>query len=64
MSEPAPFNASVIVDAAGKPARQASDVCPRCGEGPDKRVASSGFGPPAHPVCCCGYEWFDEVFRG
>jgi hypothetical protein len=42
---------------------QASSRCPRCGAGPEKRTASSGFGTP-HPVCSCGFEWFDEVFRG
>ncbi len=54
-----------IVDASGRPARKAaSDRCPRCGAGPDKRVASGGFGKLPHPICCCGHEWPDEVFRG
>ena len=48
----------VILDANGKPARQAaSKVCPQCGAGPDLRVPSAGFGVP-HPVCGrCGHEW-------
>jgi uncharacterized protein (DUF983 family) len=58
----------VIVDAQGKPARKAmpkDDRCPQCGKGPDKRVASGGFGKPPHPICsACGYEWHDEVFGG
>ncbi len=55
----------VIVDADGRPLRRLEDVaCPRCGAGPELRQASSGFGQP-HPICCrCGYEWFDEVWRG
>ena len=54
-----------ILDATGKPARAATTAsCPQCGAGPDRRVASGGFGLP-HPVCAsCGYEWMDEVFRG
>jgi uncharacterized protein (DUF983 family) len=56
--------ASALVDDRGRPARRtASSRCPRCGAGPEKRTASSGFGTP-HPVCSCGFEWFDEVFRG
>lgn len=53
-----------LVDARGRPARQTADTaCPRCGKDAKARVASAGFGTP-HPVCPCGYEWFDEVFRG
>ncbi len=61
----APFNAPVLVDATGKPARAAvTTACPQCSAGPDKRVPSGGFGRP-HPVCGdCGYEWTDEVWRG
>ena len=34
--------------------------CPQCHAGPEKRVASGGFGTP-HPVCSqCGYEWHEE----
>jgi uncharacterized protein (DUF983 family) len=52
-----------LVDAHGRPARQAADrLCPQCGAGPDARVASGGFGTP-WPVCArCGYEWVGEVF--
>jgi uncharacterized protein (DUF983 family) len=52
-----------LVDAHGRPARQAADLpCPQCGAGPDHRVPSCGFGTP-RPVCArCGYEWVDEVF--
>jgi hypothetical protein len=53
----------VLVDAQGRPAREAIDTrCPQCGKGPDVRVASAGFGTP-HPVCPCGYEWKGEVFK-
>ncbi len=57
-----------IVDSQGKPARAASTkTCPKCGAGPEKRIASGGFGVP-HPVCNGGcnpaYEWVDEVWRG
>jgi len=57
--------ATAIVDAGGKPARKSKDErCPTCGRGPDKRVASGGFGV-AHPICgFCGYEWKDEVWGG
>ncbi len=59
-----PFNQAVLVDAQGRPARPGqTDACPRCGAGVDTRVPSSGFGTP-HPVCPCGYEWHDEVWRG
>jgi transposase-like protein len=52
--------APVIVGADGRPARGPDKRCPQCKAGPDRRVASSGFGVP-HPVCgCCGYEWHDE----
>lgn len=52
-----------IVDAHGKPARQAVDpTCPRCGAGEDKRVAANGFGI-RRPACGqCGYLWTDDVF--
>lgn len=52
---------SLIVDAAGRPARTAADrTCPTCHAGPDKRRLSGGFGSP-HDVCSiCGYEWRDE----
>lgn len=64
MEDAQPFNAPVIVNPQGKPARKAVEtVCSRCGAGPEKRKPSSGFGIP-HPVCECGYEWHDEVFRG
>lgn len=57
----------LILDAHGRPARRPtveSKDCPRCGAGPEKRVASGGFGA-AHPVCgSCGFEWLDEVWRG
>jgi uncharacterized protein (DUF983 family) len=53
-----------ILDPSGKPARQVIDRnCPRCGAGPELRVASGGFGTP-WPVCSrCGHEWTDEVFK-
>jgi hypothetical protein len=54
----------VIVDPSGRPARRPeTDVCPSCGAGADQRRASTGFGVP-WPVCVCGYEWKDRVFRG
>jgi len=53
-----------ILDASGKPARQAVDAtCPQCGAGPDKRQASGGFGI-RRPVCTsCGWKWEDEVWH-
>ena len=50
-----------LVDPQGKPARAArASICPHCGSGPDRRVASSGFGVP-HPICGhCGYEFHGE----
>jgi len=67
MSDQQPAPAPQIVDAYGKPARQASKACPKCGAGPEKRIASGGYGTP-HPVCAGGcnpaYEWIDEVWRG
>jgi hypothetical protein len=53
-----------ILDAQGQPIRTATtEACPRCGAAPDTRVPSAGFGTP-HPVCPCGFEWLDEVWRG
>lgn len=55
---------NVIVDPSGKPARQAVDTaCPKCGAGPDKRVASCGFGTPSTLCSRCGYD-FHEVWCG
>jgi hypothetical protein len=62
MSPDVPFNPLPLVGPNGQPARPstAPRPCPRCGAGPDRRVASSGFGVP-HPVCArCGHEWPDE----
>jgi uncharacterized protein (DUF983 family) len=58
-------DATVIVAPDGRPARRVkSDHCPGCGEGPDKRVGSGGFGR-VHPVCGgCGFEFVDEVWHG
>ena len=53
-----------ILDASGKPARQAIDAsCPQCGAGPEKRVASCGFG--VRRPCCgkCGFVWQDQEFK-
>lgn len=58
---------ALIVDPHGRPARAGvvkNQDCPRCGAGPEKRVPSGGFGKLPHPICLCGYEWLDEVFRG
>ena len=64
MPEPEESFNPMILDSTGKVARRPKELaCPRCGAGPDKRVASAGFGIP-HPVCRCGYEWHDEVFHG
>ena len=59
-----PTREPLILNAQGAPARRPkTETCPRCGAGPKKRTASSGFGI-AHPVCGqCGYEWLDEVWR-
>lgn len=59
MPDPTPL----IVDPHGKPARPAIDTsCPQCGQGPEVRGPSGGFGTP-WPVCPCGYEWKDQVWR-
>jgi uncharacterized protein (DUF983 family) len=54
-----PFNAPVIVDAQGKPARQAIDTkCPDCRSA--RRRLSGGFGSP-HDICAdCGHDFFGE----
>lgn len=59
-----PDPARRLVRPDGTPLAQATSTrCPSCGAGPDRRVASGGFGRP-HPVCSqCGYEWFDEVWH-
>ncbi len=67
MSDQSQPQTKEILDASGKPMRQAkSRNCPRCGAGPEKRVGTGGFGQPKHPVCMGGcspaYEWLDEVF--
>lgn len=51
----------LILDPSGRPARAPSSrICPRCGAGPERRVASGGFGGGVHDVCgACGYA-FDE----
>lgn len=54
-----------ILDHTGRKARTAaSDACPQCGAGEDKRRASGGFGTPWMVCGACGYEWKDRVFRG
>jgi len=57
MSDQQPAPAPQIVDAHGKPARQASKACPGCGAGVDKRVASCGFGPIGTLCSRCGYDF-------
>jgi rubredoxin len=53
--------AVTLVDASGKPVKR-DTRCPQCQAGPDKRVASGGFGEP-HDVCVvCGHE-FQELTR-
>ena len=55
----------VIFGPGGQPARKPFDaLCPSCGAGKEKRVASGGFGA-RYPVCgACGHEFTDEVWRG
>lgn len=52
---------SLLLGPDGKPV-SSQDVflapCPKCGEGPNKRVPSGGFGEP-HYVCICGHEFKD-----
>lgn len=57
--------AARLVTAQGAPARPAGDRrCPRCQAGPERRVASAGFGDP-HPVCSkCGFEFDGERWHG
>lgn len=56
-----------LVDSQGRPlsARRTEPArCPACGAGPEKRVASAGFGV-AHPVCGrCGCEFPAERWDG
>ncbi len=54
-----------LVTPQGKPAHTAmSKDCPRCGAGPERRVASGGFGAP-HPVCGqCGHDFHGERWDG
>ena len=63
----APDPADVLVDAHGRPltrVRHDARRCPRCGAGPERRVASAGFGSP-HPVCGrCGWEFVSEAWEG
>ena len=65
--EPLSDPAEVLVDAHGRPVtatRRDARRCPQCGAGPERRVASAGFGLP-HPVCNrCGHEWFSETWEG
>lgn len=60
MSDPQTFT-SGLLDASGQPVRARPDRrCPRCAAGPERRVASAGFGV-AHPVCTrCGHEFVGE----
>jgi len=52
-----------LVDASGRPARQADDACPQCGADKTKRGPSCGFGV-RRPVCyVCGFKWDDEVWH-
>jgi uncharacterized protein (DUF983 family) len=48
----------IIVAPSGRPARAlVSRDCPRCGAGPDRRLASGGYGARVHDVCGrCGCE--------
>jgi hypothetical protein len=63
MTPEAKTDERVILGPDSRPARRSkSDRCPRCGETADKRT-KSGMADP-HPVCVCGYEFFDEVWRG
>lgn len=42
----------------GRPARRAaSDKCPRCGAGSDKRINTAGFGPAVINCSGCGYHY-------
>jgi uncharacterized protein (DUF983 family) len=44
-----------ILDPSGKPIRVAAEArCPQCGAGPDRRVLTSGFGPPKTACGVCG----------
>lgn len=55
---------AVIVAPDGTPARAVIEhVCPTCGQGPEQRRPSGGFGVP-WTVCTCGQEWKDVVWRG
>jgi len=45
----------VLVDPYGKPVRVTADArCPQCGAGPERRVLTSGFGPPKTACGQCG----------
>lgn len=49
----------LLVDARGRPLSAAARAvaCPHCGRGPDKRQATSGFGPMRSSICECGHEF-------
>jgi len=45
-----------IVDPSGKPARAPAETrCPQCSLGPERRVLTSGFGPPQYACGNCGH---------
>lgn len=59
--EPEPFNAPVLVDPAGRPARlPRTAACPQCGAGPQHRI-TSGMGMVREVTCeRCAYEFPKE----
>ncbi len=47
----------ILVDPSGKPVRAAAEArCINCGAGPDRRVLTSGFGPPKYACGECGHD--------
>jgi len=48
---------SQIVGVDGKPVQSERFApCPKCGQGPNVRVPSAGFGEP-YLICPCGHEF-------
>lgn len=52
-----PTTTAVILDAHGKPARDAAKCCPHCGKGPEFRQPAGTFGGETFHCRHCGGDW-------